>query len=294
MDRIPVTPQIVLPGFLAGRRLIALAALAAMIPTLYTLATVLWVNPDQEHGPIILMLLVWLFWRKRGELAALPAQANRAGWACLAVFVFAYALGRSQGIYFLEVGAFVPLIAGYLLLEKGWPGVKIMAFPLFFMVYLMPLPSPLVDAITSGLKESVSHVAESLLYSMNYPIARNGVILNIGQYQLMVADACSGLNSMFSLSALGFLFVYLTQPAHWWQRAIIVLSLLPIAFVANVVRVMALVLLTYYWGDAAGQGFMHTAAGLSVFVVALVLVGGLGELLNRLGGRLQHPRSVAR
>ncbi|GGP27884.1 exosortase B [Silvimonas amylolytica] len=283
MDRIPVTPQFALPGLFNGRRLAVLAFASALLPTLYTLMNTLWATPDQEHGPIILVLVLWLFWRKRGALAALPDRSSGLGWAALLGFALSYGLGRSQGIYFLETGSFILLVSGWLLLEKGWAGVRVMWFPLFFMLYLLPLPGPVIDAITAGLKESVSHVAEAVLYWAGYPIARNGVVLNIGQYQLLVADACSGLNSMFSLSALGFLFVHITQPPHWWQRVIIILALLPIAFIANVVRVMALVLLTYYRGDAAGQGFMHTAAGLTVFVVALVLVGTLGEILMRMG-----------
>lgn len=284
MDRLPTSSTIFMPGqFLARHLAIALAVALAVIPTVYTLATTLWPKADQEHGPIILALVCWLFWRKRSELALLPSQRASFGWVLLGCFVLAYALGRSQGIYFMEVGAFIPLIGGLVLLEKGWAGLRCISFALFFMIYLLPLPGQLVDAITSGLKEYVSNVAEWLLYRAGYPIARNGVMLSIGQYQLLVADACSGLNSMFSLSALGFLYVYLTKPTWWWQRVVIILALLPIAFVANVARVIGLVLLTYYYGDEAGQGFMHTLAGLSVFAVALVLVGVLGETLNRLG-----------
>jgi exosortase len=99
-----------------------------------------------------------------------------------------------------------------------------------------------------------------------------GVMLSIGQYKLLVADACSGLNSMFSLSALGLLYLYLMKYRSWLHNGLLLLAVLPIAFAANVIRVMALVLITYYFGDEAGQGFAHAAAGMVLFVAALMLL----------------------
>ena len=106
-------------------------------------------------------------------------------------------------------------------------------------------------------------------------------MLTIGQYQLLVADACSGLNSMFSLSALGLLFIYIMNRGSWWYVAIRVASILPIAFAANIVRVMVLVLITYYMGDEAAQGFLHGAAGMLLMVVALVILFVLDWVLSR-------------
>jgi exosortase len=135
---------------------------------------------------------------------------------------------------------------------------------------MVPLPGPVIDTLTSPLKQYVSIVVENILYYLNYPIARNGVVLSIGYYQLLVADACSGLNSMFSLSALGFLYLYLMQYRNWLRNGLILASILPIAFAANVVRVIIITLVTYYWGDEAGQGFIHGFAGIVLFIVALL------------------------
>jgi exosortase len=112
-------------------------------------------------------------------------------------------------------------------------------------------------------------VTTHLLHLAGYPIARSGVVITVGHYQLLVADACSGLNSMFSLSALGVLFMYLTRRAGVAHNAIMLASILPIAFAANIVRVVALILITYHFGDAAGQGFLHGAAGILLLLVAL-------------------------
>jgi exosortase B len=192
-----------------------------------------------------------------------------------------YVVGRSQDIIIFELGSQIPVLVGTLLITHGFKTVRILWFALFFIIFMLPLPGFLVDAVTGPLKQQVSVLTESILYAVGYPIARSGVMLEIGPYQLLVADACSGLNSMFSLSALGILYLYLEQHTGILQNSIIVLSILPIAFIANVLRVIALVLITYYLGDEAGQGFLHGFAGIVLFVSALSCLLLLDWLLGR-------------
>jgi exosortase len=146
---------------------------------------------------------------------------------------------------------------------------------------MIPLPGILVDALTGPLKNWISIIAEQVLYSIGYPIARNGVVLTIGQYQLLVADACSGLHSMFSLSALGILFMYITERKSLLHNGIMLASILPIAFAANIIRVMVLILVTYHMGDEAGQGFLHGAAGIVLLIVALLFLFLLDAILAK-------------
>jgi exosortase len=125
----------------------------------------------------------------------------------------------------------------------------------------------------------IANIVESILYATGYPIARSGVILSIGPYQLQVADACSGLHSMFSLSALGTLFMYMMARRSKLHNALMLASILPIAFAANIVRVMVLVLITFYMGDEAGQGFLHGTAGMLLMLVALAILFAFDTLL---------------
>jgi EpsI family protein len=136
------------------------------------------------------------------------------------------------------------------------------------------------------LKQWISEIVVELLYHVGYPISRTGVVLSIGQYQLQVADACSGLHSMYSLSALGTLFMYIMARPSRLHNAIMLVSILPIAFAANIVRVIALVLITYHMGDKAGH-FVHDGAGIVLMLVALVLFFALDALLARarIGGQ---------
>jgi len=252
------------------------------VPTFYYVATTYWDQDDHAHGPIILAVTVWLIWDKRQILMAAPIHtAPVAGLGFLVFGLLLYVLGRSQGFPVIEIGALVPILAGVLLAMRGWPAVRTYWFMLLFIAYLVPMPSFFVTAVTLPLKQNVALTAEQILYAAGYPIAHDGVVLSIGQYQLLVADACSGLNSMFSLTALGLLYLYLMRYKSWLHNGLILASLLPIAFCANIVRVIILVLVTYHFGDAAGQGFIHDFSGMILFVIALIGILTLDAVLFR-------------
>ena len=261
---------------------VAAGLLALYVPTFYDLARTLWQEDDHAHGPIILAVMVWLVWRERAALFAAPVRTARlTGFALLVLGLLLYIVGRSQEINVLQVGALMPILAAVLLAMRGWTAVRAFWFPLLFAVFLIPFPNVFVDAVTGPLKQNVSAVAEGVLYAAGYPIGRSGVILTIGQYQMLVADACSGLNSMFSLSALGLLYLYLMRRSSLLHNALVVASILPIAFTANIIRVLALILVTYYFGDEAGQGFVHGAAGLVLVMAALILLLVFDGVLSR-------------
>lgn len=261
---------------------VAVGLLVLYAPTFYHLGNGLWQEDEYAHGPIILAIIMWLIWDKRQILlASAVSTAPFAGIASLVFGLLVYLLGRSQGITIMDVGSLFFILAGVLLTMRGWRAVRTYWFMLLFIVYLLPLPGTFVDALTGPLKQHVSVIAEQILYAAGYPIARSGVVLTIGQYQLLVADACSGINSMFSLSAIGLLFLYLTQRKSWLHNGIILASLLPIAFCANIMRVMFLVLVTYHFGDAAGQGFLHGFSGMVLFFVALIGILILDAILVR-------------
>lgn len=260
---------------------LAIGILALFIPTYVRLNATLWNEEAYEHGPIIVLVFWWLIWRARGALAAQVAAPQPAlGWPLLAAGLFMYFVGRTQNVALFEVAAQLPILAGALLILLGWQALRALWFPLLFLLFLIPLPGFVIVGITGQLKQVVSAVAEALLYHVGYPVARDGVVITVGQYRMLVADACSGLNSMYSLSAMGLLYVHLMRHADWRRNLLLLMSVLPIAFAANVVRVIVLILITYHLGDAAGQGFLHNAAGMSLFFVALAALFGFDRFLG--------------
>ena len=264
---------------------VMLGLLALYLPTYWSLAHGIWNTEEQAHGPIVLVVSLFLIWQRRAvflaDAATSPTRAEAAtGWALLVVGLLAYALGRSQDILLFEVGSQIPVILGALLITLGAKAARTLWFALFFLVFMIPLPGFIVDAATGPLKQYISIIAEQVLYAAGYPIARSGVTLTVGPYQLLVADACSGLHSMFSLSAMGLLYLYLMQRTSVARNLVIMAAILPIAFAANVVRVMVLVLITYHLGDEAGQGFLHGFAGIMLFIIGLLFLFALDWVLG--------------
>jgi exosortase B len=259
--------------------------LALYVPTFINLANGIWQEDEYAHGPIILIVILWLIWDKKSFL--FDSQNNTAplaGFSLLAAGLLLYILGRSQGITILDVGSLFFVFAGTLLVMRGWRTARAFWFMLLFIFYLLPLPGTFVDLVTGPLKNFVSLIAENILYTVGYPIARSGVVLTVGQYQLLVADACSGINSMFSLSAVGLLYLYLMHRKNWLHNSLIIVSLLPIAFCANIIRVIVLILVTYHFGDEAGQGFVHKFSGMVLFIASLAGILLLDALITRLLG----------
>lgn len=257
-------------------------------PTFRDMATTVWMRDEQGHGPIIFAVVLWLVYRKHEALLALPSRpAFVSGSLCLLLGLCMFVLGRSQAVQLLEVGALIPISAAMLLLLKGAAALRLLWFPLFFMLFMVPLPATLVVAVTTPLKSAVSAMASSLLYQLGYPVGRSGVILTVGPYQLLVADACAGLNSMFTLEALGLLYMNIMNHKSALRNLTMAMMIIPISFIANIVRVCILVLVTYHFGDEAGQGFVHGFAGMVLFIVALTLILTFDHGLALVGRRFK-------
>jgi len=257
------------------------------VPVYWWAANGIWQTEEQGHGALILAVMLWLFWGLREPIAAVPPEPRPwLGWPVFGVGLFLYMVGQVFQISILEFGSQPFVVAGILLLLKGTGATRVAWFALFYFIFMIPLPGIIVDAVTGPLKNWISAIVVEILYRVGYPISRNGVVLTIGQYQMLVADACSGLHSMYSLSALGTLFMYIMGRTSRLHNAIMVASILPIAFAANIVRVMILVLITYHLGDEAGQGFLHGTAGMVLMLVALACFFALDALL----GSVVRPR----
>lgn len=260
---------------------LVLGLLVMYAPTVVDLSRTIWQSEEQGHGPLILAASLWLFYESRNALSTdSRGSSHPLAWAGLFFGVLLYVFGRTQSIIMLELGSVIPVAASGLALLYGWGAVYKLKFPLLFLIFTVPLPGPVIDALTGPLKAHVSSIAETLLYALGYPVARIGVSLTVGQYQLLVADACSGLNSMLSLTAIGIFYMYLMKRPSLAHNVLLLLVIPPIAFAANIIRVIILCLVTYHLGDEAGQGFVHGAAGLMLFAIALVLLFSVDFILS--------------
>lgn len=262
-------------------------------PSFVRLAQDIWSTEAGVHGPIVLATGGWLLARAwpdlRSEVRPGPPMI---GWMGLIVALLLYIIGRTLSFISLEIaGAMGVLIAvgwlylGPAVLRKLW-------FPILYIGFLIPLPGWVMDVVTAPLKTFISISATKLLSLAGYPIAREGVTIYIAQYQLLVEDACSGLNSIISLTAIGLFYIYLLHNASWRYSLFLVFWILPAAIFANLVRVIMLVLVTYYLGNEAAQGAFHPIAGLIMFVVALLFIFAVDKAMEPIRKRLAERASA--
>lgn len=257
---------------------------ATYLPTFIDLSRTLWSTDQNAHGPIVLAVAIWFFYFKGRLICADPdvniSPAPMLGWPVLLVGLLLYVVGRSQEFYLFEAGSLIPVLVGVVLLFFGTQVLRRLWFAFFFLFFMVPLPGSVIDAMTQPMKVAVSWGSEHLLYALGYPIARNGVVLMVGQYQLLVADACAGLNSLFTLEALGLLYLNVVRHESMKRNAVLAALIVPISFTSNLIRVVTLALITYYLGDEAGQGFLHGFSGMVLFITALLLIIGVDSLLQ--------------
>lgn len=246
--------------------------LCLAIPTIVSLAEEPWKTDTGAHGPIILATGLWLLHHDGLRLSRQSAGRWLGPALLLLPSLAAYVIGRAFDFISLEYiglyGAFVALLWRIC----GGDALRRHAFPLFYLLLALPPPGSAVSAATAPLQTLVSWAAEHASRLVGLPVAREGVILFVGPYQLLVEDACAGLNSMFGLIAVSLLYIYLAHRASWRHAALLLAALVPIAILANILRILGLILICYNFGDAAAQGFMHSTTGLILFVVGLVMV----------------------
>lgn len=260
------------------------------VPTIIRLAEQVWPMEIGAHGPIVLATGIWLLFYIRGELAALASKPP----VLLAMLGFAagvglYAFGRPYDLIALEAaGVYVFFLAAALLI-LGLRPMLANVFPFLYLAFLVPVPGWILDQATAPLRMFVSAVSTGVLEFLGYPIDRQGIVIFIAQYRLLVEDACSGMNSLIGLVAVMLFYIYIIHRASLRYTLMLAAAIIPIAVFVNIVRVMALILLTYYAGDEVAQGFLHVTTGIVLFAAALgltiLLDAVLRKFIDRRSGR---------
>jgi exosortase B len=270
------------------------------VPSYLRAASGIWQSDEYSHAPIVGVIALWLLWQRRDSLMAAVQSHNvgsmRVSLLLMVPGLLLYWLGRTLSITSAEFLAHWFVIGAILAAFGGGAALRGVLFAWCYLLFMVPLPSVLIDAVTGPHKQLISAIVVDGLYMLGYPTARAGVLITAGPYQLLVADACSGLNSMLSLAALGTLYIHLmARHRSRWHLALLVTAIVPIALAANMVRVAALVLVTLHLGDEAGQGFLHGAAGMVLVLAALLLFMLLDWALGKVMGgfKRKHVQAAA-
>lgn len=250
-----------------------IGVMAVAVPTMFFVARESWSTEQGSHGPIVLFTGLWLLWRQWPSARLIAGRPDGAKVAVLLTLSLSlYTFARITHIVEIEGYAMYISLLVVLYSIVGQQALRRLWFPLFYLAFIFPPPESLIDAVTLPLKIELSKAAVSLLHIFGYPIGGEGVKIYIGQYELLVAAACSGLNSIISLTAISLFYIYIRHQAEWRYAAVLSSLIVPVALLANFVRVLILILVTYYFGESAAQGFLHNTAGVIMFTVALVTI----------------------
>ena len=255
----------------------ALALLAAAWLSLYgpiylEFAQTVWTREENGHAPFIMAICIGVAWARLQDKSALTSATRREflfGVIALAAGLSIFLLGRIGQIDFLLSGSQTLVAASIALCAFGVAGVKRLWFPLLLSLYLIVWPGWAIDAATGPLKRIISELVSNGLYAAGLPIAHSGAVISVGSYELLVADACAGLNSLISLTAIGAVYLFVAKRRSWKTNLTVMAALAPLAIFANIIRVGLLVLVTYFYGYDAGQSYLHEAAGMIMFAIAL-------------------------
>lgn len=261
------------------------------LPTLYQNYIQSWQSEQGAAAPIAFAVGLWLLWRRWPAMlaAAAPASALLAAVGC-ALAALTYIAGRVADQFLIETYAVYGFALVGMYVHVGRQGLRQGWFALVYIVLALPVPYTVSWELTSHLRLWVTEAAVAFYRALGFIVVRDGLNIQIDQYVLAVQEACSGMNSLFSLSAIGLMYLHLRRGPTWWYTGIMLIPIVLFAIIGNFARIVVLIALTHYFGDAVGQSFLHESAGVVTFLVALLGVAAVDAALAPIlmAGRSKH------
>ena len=228
-------------------------------------------DPNYSHGFFVPAFSFFVIWSERDRLRKLPLEASWSGLLVLAFALIVLTAGVLGAELFLSRFSFLLAIAGLVVLIYGWNHFRAVFFPWAFLLFMIPIPAIVFNQITFPLQLLASRAAAHTLPWLGVPVLREGNIIQLPAMSLEVAEACSGIRSLMSLATLAIIYGYLLE-TRTPIRVLLALASVPIAVIANSLRIIGTGLLVQYWDPDKAQGFFHTFSGWLIFVVSLVLL----------------------
>ena len=254
-----------------------LLVFAPVVPAMVNI----WLNhSDNSHAALVPIISLYLGWTKRRELAGVEISGSAWGGAFLVLCLTLYLLSCIGGLAFVSrlmiVGSLIALVWNCF----GWPCLRVLAFPLGFLFFMVPVPEALLNLVSFPLQLQATKISTWVISLFSIPVYREGNMLYFSQTQLEVAEACSGIRSIVALTMLSVLLAYLANHNNWRYKLILVLCAIPVAMLANVLRISGTGILAHFFGDRVALGFLHDFSGLAVFVFGLAVMVFLFKLLD--------------
>lgn len=238
-----------------------------------------WNDPNFSHGFLVPLFSIFLVWQDRKRLSELPVRPAWLGLGLMAGAMMVLVVGTLGAELFLSRSSLIFLIAGMIVYFLGWRFLRALLFPVGFLFLMVPIPAILFNQITIPLQFLASTMASGLVAELGVPVLRQGNIIQLPGMTLEVAEACSGIRSLMSLTTVAVIYAYFLE-TKFVPRALLSVSAVPIAVIANSLRVTGTALLAFYWGQEAAEGFFHNFSGWLIFVLSLIMLFSLQGLMG--------------
>jgi exosortase len=267
-------------------RLMSVAAVAAAYLWLYggllTQLAMIWIHDENySHGLIVLPVAAYLVWRRRSRLAALECRPSAAGLAIVLASLAALLIGTAGVEFFLMRTSAVGVLVGIVLFLGGLPALRVVRFPLALTAFLIPLPPVVFYQIAFPLQLMATKFGVNVLELVRIPVLREGNVIALAHTTLEVTEACSGIRSLLSLLALAVVYGYFAD-SRLISRVVLALSSIPIAIIANGLRIAGTGIAAQYIGPAAATGFFHAFSGWTIFITSFVMLMAVSNALKAL------------
>ena len=240
-----------------------------------------WRNDSNfSHGFLVPLFSLFVVWRDRSRLRSLPREPSSWGLLIIAFSLGVLVVGVLGAELFLARISLLFLVGGLILVFFGASYFFALFFPLSVLLLMIPIPTIIFNEITLPLQILASKLAAAALPWLGVPVLREGNIINLPAMSLEVVDACSGIRSLLSLITLAVIYGYVMTSLRW-VRVVLAFAAIPIAIVANSLRIVVTGLLVQYWDPGKAEGFFHIFSGWLVFLIAVVMLCLLQQLLAR-------------
>ena len=258
---------------IAPWQVLVLAALLLWLygPTIYHLVGQWWHDPNFSHGFFVPLFSGFVVWQTHDQWSHLPLRPSWSGLAFLVLALFVLIIGQMGAELFLARSSMLMALAGLIILFLGWNYLRALAFPMAFLVLMIPIPAIVFNQITFPLQLLASQVSSALLPVLGVPVLREGNVIVLPAMALEVAEACSGIRSLMSLVTLAIIYAYLLEK-KMLMRVVLAVASIPIAVAANSVRIIGTGLLVQYWDPEKAQGYFHASWGWLIFVISLLML----------------------
>ena len=258
-------------------------------PVFNNLYNIRWDTVDYTHAYFILPISLWLAWRSRQKLKEAIKQDISNLCSLLSFFVLVlgglmFFVGWRQDYVVIQTFSLIPVLFGLVGYLYGTSLIKILSFPILYLLLLVPPPFGILDSITMPMRYGIAAATELVLNFTGFPITRSGLEMTIGYNTIFMGEPCSGFRSLITMISLVMVYVYVSS-GNLTKKIVLTSFIIPMALLGNLARVITLCLITFYFGEETGQGFFHNFSGIVIFIITISGIMGVESILDRLQSR---------